>query len=92
MCLDTDFYPRPHMEGDASNTLWLFGREHFYPRPHMEGDMDRDYDSRDYNHFYPRPHMEGDQRAMEMGLFEIKISTHALTWRATTCKIRANMV
>ena len=35
-----DFYPRPHMEGDASGHLCAALRyKYFYPRPHMEGDI-----------------------------------------------------
>ena len=39
------------------------------------------YDERD---FYPRPHMEGDDHTSSIRGGEKNISTHALTWRATT--------
>ena len=34
------------------------------------------------SNFYPRPHLEGDP-TQEEAVVEIRISTHALTWRAT---------
>ena len=54
----------------------------FYPRPHMEGDIVSSYCTRWMGDFYPRPHMEGDGRCILLTCF-CRISTHALTWRAT---------
>ena len=34
--------------------------------------------------FYPRPHMEGDAEIMALFDDAMRISTHALTWRATS--------
>ena len=34
----TNFYPRPHMEGDPPTYPKCTDRKNFYPRPHMEGD------------------------------------------------------
>ena len=98
------FYPRPHMEGDFAEIVFLptlgisthaltwratvdaphppFKQLHFYPRPHMEGDHRRGWATVDLRHFYPRPHMEGDDHHQEENR-ENRISTHALTWRAT---------
>ena len=33
--------------------------------------------------FYPRPHMEGDDELQRLTV-QMSISTHALTWRATS--------
>ena len=82
-----NFYPRPHMEGDeqdgsSCNYYW-----NFYPRPHMEGDCARLYWSGvAKSYFYPRPHMEGDASSFRRHQSHIRISTHALTWRATQVK------
>ena len=81
------FYPRPHMEGDGGLSGRAGRHRNFYPRPHMEGDGQSWGIIRLGNHFYPRPHMEGDcvrfTAAPPPG-----ISTHALTWRATTGRSR----
>ena len=34
----SDFYPRPHMEGDSRRRNMSPWTKNFYPRPHMEGD------------------------------------------------------
>ena len=77
------FYPRPHMEGDLSKTGLLSISWTFLPTPShggrpstLAGMQRRILD------FYPRPHMEGDLCALVCS-FVRKISTHALTWRAT---------
>ena len=77
-----NFYPRPHMEGDLSNSLICTVRRYFYPRPHMEGDGQRGAYPQRGGDFYPRPHMEGDIINLYSSCFTV-ISTHALTWRAT---------
>ena len=57
----TDFYPRPHMEGDADSAEQILIRGLFLPtpshggRPHLCGRHPQDL------YFYPRPHMEGDR-------------------------------
>ena len=38
-CRKYDFYPRPHMEGDALSVSVYERAVYFYPRPHMEGDI-----------------------------------------------------
>ena len=109
----TDFYPRPHMEGDppilddaytariSTHALtWratcagghrnVVGRGNFYPRPHMEGDMVLMMDCLREVDFYPRPHMEGDYCPLPICKFT-RISTHALTWRATPITVPADM-
>ena len=35
----SDFYPRPHMEGDGAGKKQIRAGKDFYPRPHMEGDL-----------------------------------------------------
>ena len=38
-CLrETDFYPRPHVEGDEQAQKAALLMANFYPRPHVEGD------------------------------------------------------
>ena len=69
----------------ATGTRRQFGDkiDDFYPRPHMEGDPATAVAKCSGRYFYPRPHMEGDSF-----LFGLRsntgISTHALTWRATS--------
>ena len=78
-----DFYPRPHMEGDMRKMPQQDAPGNFYPRPHMEGDhLAHSFPALPDN-FYPRPHMEGDQKAA-FSRCPCRISTHALTWRATS--------
>ena len=64
-------------------SLLLAYRPYFYPRPHMEGDLDICSNISAPLSFYPRPHMEGDQIANKHFAHH-NISTHALTWRATS--------
>ena len=59
----------------------------FYPRPHMEGDLQELKDELDELNFYPRPHMEGDISYKRESSSFLSISTHALTWRATSSNI-----
>ena len=80
--LSHDFYPRPHMEGDTFPQRTHPGIFYFYPRPHMEGDLSGNNNICHLPDFYPRPHMEGDAAADMLG-YHLRISTHALTWRAT---------
>ena len=70
------------MEGDADDAGGMAEKNHFYPRPHMEGDAQSFAWSGCECNFYPRPHMEGDMTQVKLGGF-VRISTHALTWRAT---------
>ena len=56
----------------------------FYPRPHMEGDID-DPDAEDeLVKFLPTPSHGGRPSAAGWEVQGLHISTHALTWRATT--------
>ena len=48
----------------------------------MEGDAGTVPTAPLRSYFYPRPHMEGDGPPVGVYL-SAKISTHALTWRAT---------
>ncbi len=48
----------------------------------MEGDTVDENGGLDKLYFYPRPHMEGDRKIQRLG-GPGRISTHALTWRAT---------
>ena len=79
----SDFYPRPHMEGDGAERYDPQCQDvNFYPRPHMEGDPPHAKAGQCAENFYPRPHMEGDVVNGAVSMPGI-ISTHALTWRAT---------
>ena len=88
--------PAWHTEGAAVTTIsthaltWratvyqvLFSQSQlFLPTPSHGGrpaDWQHDHPPDD---FYPRPHMEGDSASNTLWLFG-RISTHALTWRAT---------
>ena len=62
---------------------------YFYPRPHMEGDALRSSNSSLSSYFYPRPHLEGDKLLIPFCI-EAVISTHALTWRATSSSRKFN--
>ena len=50
-----DFYPRPHMEGDALFFFRFCCCRDFYPRPHMEGDSPASSFSRRQQGFLPTP-------------------------------------
>ena len=62
----------------------IYAMLYFYPRPHMEGDNLVDMKTKMREYFYPRPHMEGDAIALLLEIDPELISTHALTWRATS--------
>ena len=62
----TDFYPRPHMEGDCPECGEGIELKNFYPRPHMEGDLPFLSRTHSQQNFYPRPHMEGDSKHAEV--------------------------
>ena len=79
----TDFYPRPHMEGDHSTMPITSNYRYFYPRPHMEGDEQRTELialARDISTHALTWRATGRQNK---GWMSCRISTHALTWRAT---------
>ena len=59
---------------------------HFYPRPHMEGDLLGDKIDRQGG-FLPTPSHGGRPPSFRRHQSHIRISTHALTWRATTAAI-----
>ena len=50
-----DFYPRPHMEGDAATIKRDRRQTYFYPRPHMEGDSYINIHAVDRIIFLPTP-------------------------------------
>ena len=78
-----DFYPRPHMEGDClSQSITSHGKQ-FLPTPSHGGRQIARAVERVPNDFYPRPHMEGDRAPNLQCHSRYRISTHALTWRAT---------
>ena len=70
------------MEGDTHLGETAEYDVDFYPRPHMEGDVAPPPVGLTASYFYPRPHMEGDKNKWYSSP-QIRISTHALTWRAT---------
>ena len=78
-----NFYPRPHMEGDARPQRRNRRTGNFYPRPHMEGDLTPP--------ILFAPHLGISTHALtwRATLYQYQcmsaqfISTHALTWRAT---------
>ena len=55
----------------------------FYPRPHMEGDRQQSTRSTATSRFLPTPSHGGRHDDNASGLTCYRISTHALTWRAT---------
>ena len=60
-------------------------RRDFYPRPHMEGDATRsDVKAKTAPAFLPTPSHGGRLVEAYLGVPVDIISTHALTWRATT--------
>ena len=79
------FLPTPSHGGRLSRQGGFVPLLYFYPRPHMEGDPVKVvYELETPVDFYPRPHMEGD-RCKLLRIHRCKyISTHALTWRATS--------
>ena len=79
------------MEGDCDHCTGAVDQKHFYPRPHMEGDLFHPLHILPSTNFYPRPHMEGDLLVFE-AFNKAKISTHALTWRATPIKRDARFI
>ena len=56
----TDFYPRPHMEGDIQTSTRDIIDGQFLPTPSHGGRLATVDFSNDFEDFYPRPHMEGD--------------------------------
>ena len=83
-----NFYPRPHMEGDARDKGRGAIEQHFYPRPHMEGDAALDSVSGGKIRFLPTPSHGGRLDKMRGWAVGDRISTHALTWRATVSDSR----
>ncbi len=79
----SNFYPRPHMEGDPAVLSVKPFSINFYPRPHMEGDKwDKPFKVV-YREFLPTP-SHGGRHFSLYNIYSIRlISTHALTWRAT---------
>ena len=80
----SDFYPRPHMEGDVQTKNKEVKIMIFLPTPSHGGRPGIPFGWAGGIHFYPRPHMEGDVVARGAVTASIDISTHALTWRATS--------
>ena len=78
-----NFYPRPHMEGDAKLQSSTVINPKFLPTPSHGGRLALHKVRPLLLHFYPRPHMEGDPASSDKILYLRRISTHALTWRAT---------
>ena len=80
------------MEGDVPGIggSMLVSKD-FYPRPHMEGDFACSNSSFARAYFYPRPHMEGDLTGSAIPITPY-ISTHALTWRATSVCDRVHVL
>ena len=68
-------------------TRALFGRQlgagHFYPRPHMEGDRIPLHNLSAGIQFLPTPSHGGRPLVLPTTWTTFRISTHALTWRAT---------
>ena len=57
----TNFYPRPHVEGDFGAAVQLPSFGAFLPTPSRGGrPADHCTVSLHHRHFYPRPHVEGD--------------------------------
>ena len=60
--MSTNFYPRPHMEGDIELYLEQKAGVIFLPTPSHGGrPIARIPARQSVLYFYPRPHMEGDQ-------------------------------
>ena len=82
---ELQFLPTPSHGGRPARCLPLKTvLSYFYPRPHMEGDQRVKYSLALRQNFYPRPHMEGDRTPNLQCHSRYRISTHALTWRATS--------
>ena len=56
----------------------------FLPTPSHGGRLAALGVIRHNGNFYPRPHMEGDRGQLVSSYYHYIISTHALTWRATS--------
>ena len=78
------FYPRPHVEGDTELADRVVYSVNFYPRPHVEGDGFFYAPGNRPGEFLPTPSRGGRRDGIRKKQQNAEISTHALTWRATT--------
>ena len=78
-----NFYPRPHMEGDGTRRSPFVVEKKFLPTPSHGGRLPAQQSRPTAHRFLPTPSHGGRPRARQRGQHPLRISTHALTWRAT---------
>ena len=78
-----EFLPTPSHGGRQIANEFPVPDDEFLPTPSHGGRLHTSRHTAGSTHFYPRPHMEGDGVHLVLVLAVIRISTHALTWRAT---------
>ena len=80
------FLPTPSHGGRHFNTVYIGSLSNFYPRPHMEGDNIVCFPFPYACLFLPTP-SHGGRPCCKACMYNVsRISTHALTWRATMVK------
>ena len=81
------FNSRPHKEVDITQAFRSLQRKHFNSRPHKEVDTKHERRVLQVWYFNSRPHKEVDSISPNRTEKTVRISTHDLTRRSTSCCI-----